>query len=1578
MSGFKSGALELRKKDSIANNADPANILLAVNTQNILYTVDEFGIYRYLLVSGYLPLSGGTLTGNLSGTNISISGNLVTNSFSPGIQTFAGSTLTMTSASPYNTVLNGATTLIVLPDATTLTSGISYNFFNNTVNSVVVSANGGSTLWTIAANTSVSVALYNNSIPAGSWVLEVNGSNYAQNVSIQFNDNLIFPTNAIGVLANNGSGNLTWIPFSSAGAGSGGSVSSVGLSSTTLTISNTPITTSGNILVNLSLFGTSGTYTKTQVDKYGRIVSGGFLTSSDIPILPYYPASASISWNNISGTPSTLSGYGITSSDTLFNSKYAQLSAIPSLSGLSLYLPLSGGTLTGPLTGTNISATNISGTHFGNLSGTSLQSLTANQLTTPQNFGIVGDIVASNISFNGTGSVILSSTLSAVGTSGIYTKVQTDSKGRVISGTTLTSADIPVLPYLSTIPSLNYGSVSSVGLSSTTLTIGLTPVTTSGNISVNLSPIGTSGVYTKISSDAYGRVISGTTLTSGDIPVLPYYPTSSSISWTKISGTPTTLSGYGITSSDNLFDKKYLMSGAYLPLSGGTLSGPGNLSVSGNEIVAGTIIASNFYTDANQNISISNPNNNGNNNILIGSQMGNSLTSAATFNVFIGPYAGSNNISGSGNVYVGSSNGQVNAGSNNTFLGFSVGYNQLSATNLLLIDTGGGRGSGGAELSNSLIVGTGHTFPSLQTLSLNANTTVSQNLNVSGTTTLGTLNGILKGTSGVVSIATSSDFPALPYLSAMPTLNYLPLSGGTLSGPGNLSVSGNEIVAGTIIASNFYTDSYNLVVGSLNSRLGVNNVIIGAQAGQSNTSAGGANTFIGQAAGQLNASGDSNVYIGNQTGQNNIGHGNVYIGRTAGSYQTSSNNQIIIDAGGSDLFRNSQTSAYMIVGQANLSPANQTLSLNANTTVSQKLNVSGTTTLGTLNGILKGTSGVVSIATSSDFPSFSGLYLPLSGGTLSGPGNLNVSGAFNVNNFLTYDNVNYNTNLGLSAGKNISTGKYNVLIGNNAGSSILTAQNSVYIGTNAGSNSNKGNNVYIGTNAGATDINGAYNTFLGYSAGYYQANPLQTLILDVMNRSSSADELASSLIVGKGNSNASLQTLSLNANTTVSQNLNVSGTTTLNILTTSAGGDLTGNLQTPTVLGLVGHPLSLAFNGYLFNNGSTVVSRSISASDVGNLSNLYLPLSGGTLTGVLQSTTYMAISGGVNSIGNSSNVIGGGPYVAAQNTTNQGWVAQLGTSNTWDFWNLTCAGTSTWTKNIQFFPGGNIVTPGNLNVSGTTTLGNVVSLPFNSTSTNSLGIGTTGNFGSNNFELGISISAAASHWPFGIVKNGSNIFTIDTFGNTTNYGNLNVSGSSNFVGDILSNTGLGKWRVFSTATDTVNNSPWYGLGYSNLNMGSGSRTQLAGYWGIRLQTAAAYLDIDNNGTSNTLGFTGTATLSGGLNVSGTMLGRQASQTANTNPYNLGNISPYWVFANTNSVVINLPSSPSVGCAFCVVNATAYGVTVNAGSAIISTIYNNFASSVAIASPASFSNGPYNWFVYDGTHWWFTGSFIANY
>ena len=78
------------------------------------------------------------------------------------------------------------------------------------------------------------------------------------------------------------------------------------------------------------------------------------------------------------------------------------------------------------------------------------------------------------------------------------------------------------------------GSVTSVSAGS-----GLSggTITTSGTISMPAT--GTAGTYTKVTTDAYGRVSSGATLSASDIPVLP---------WSIItSGTPTTLSGYGIT-----------------------------------------------------------------------------------------------------------------------------------------------------------------------------------------------------------------------------------------------------------------------------------------------------------------------------------------------------------------------------------------------------------------------------------------------------------------------------------------------------------------------------------------------------------------------------------------------------------------------------------------------------------------------------------------------------------------------------------------------------------------------------------------------------------------------------------------------------------------------------------------------------------------------------------------------------------------------------------------------------------------------------------------------------------------------
>jgi hypothetical protein len=66
---------------------------------------------------------------------------------------------------------------------------------------------------------------------------------------------------------------------------------------------------------------------------------------------------------------------------------------------------------------------------------------------------------------------------------------------------------------------------------------------------------------------------------------------------------------------------------------------------------------------------------------------------------------------------------------------------------------------------------------------------------------------------------------------------------------------------------------------------------------------------------------------------------------------------------------------------------------------------------------------------------------------------------------------------------------------------------------------------------------------------------------------------------------------------------------------------------------------------------------------------------------------------------------------------------------------------------------------------GSITSATGIQIPFNNSTTNTIGIGSAANFGSNNFELGVSIPSASSHWPFGIVKGGTMVASIDNNGN---------------------------------------------------------------------------------------------------------------------------------------------------------------------------------------------------------------------
>ena len=124
------------------------------------------------------------------------------------------------------------------------------------------------------------------------------------------------------------------------------------------------------------------------------------------------------------------------------------------------------------------------------------------------------------------------------GTSGTYAKVTTNEQGHVTSGTTLTATDIPNLDWAK-ITSGKPSTASGYGITDSITAAGI-GLSKSG-VTLNHANYGAAGTYSKVKTNEQGHVIAGSNLDITDIPNLP---------WSKITGTPSTLAGYGI--SDNL------------------------------------------------------------------------------------------------------------------------------------------------------------------------------------------------------------------------------------------------------------------------------------------------------------------------------------------------------------------------------------------------------------------------------------------------------------------------------------------------------------------------------------------------------------------------------------------------------------------------------------------------------------------------------------------------------------------------------------------------------------------------------------------------------------------------------------------------------------------------------------------------------------------------------------------------------------------------------------------------------------------------------------------------------------------
>lgn len=137
--------------------------------------------------------------------------------------------------------------------------------------------------------------------------------------------------------------------------------------------------------------------------------------------------------------------------------------------------------------------------------------------------------------------------------------------------------------------------------------------------------------------------------------------------------------------------------------------------------------------------------------------------------------------------------------------------------------------------------------------------------------------------------------------------------------------------------------------------------------------------------------------------------------------------------------------------------------------------------------------------------------------------------------------VRYNTLLGYSAGKTLTTGIANTLVGYLAGTNANNTSSgaNTCVGFQSGTSmQNVTKNTYLGAYTG-NNATGSSNVYIGYWAGYYETGS-NKLFIDNVDRTDEATSRISSLIYGVFNSTPSSQELYLNSKLFVSNLSNAS------------------------------------------------------------------------------------------------------------------------------------------------------------------------------------------------------------------------------------------------------------------------------------------------------------------------------------------------------------------------------------------------------------------------------------------------------
>ncbi|WP_413587033.1 tail fiber domain-containing protein [Bdellovibrio sp. HCB274] len=411
--------------------------------------------------------------------------------------------------------------------------------------------------------------------------------------------NIYIATDSKEIYRDNGT---TWDLVGSA-SGAGGTVTSV-----TGTAGQISVSTGTTMpVVSLVNVGTAGSYYKVTTDAQGRVTSGSAaLVAADIPALDFSKITT--------GKPTTLAGYGITDAVKNLGGVPAFKSGTNASKGAgttagNIYITTdsneiyrdngttwdligsatgAGGTITGVTAGTGLTGGGTTGSvslavNVGTGANQIVQMTAAAKLPAvdgsaltnlnPANLSAVVPITK-----GGTGqttAVLGFNALSPLAAKGDLITRDVTNNVRLVVGT-----DGQILTADSTQASGLKWATPTVGtVTSVAGTVGQISVATGTTTPVvSLVNVGTAGSYYKVTTDAQGRVTSGSTaLVAADIPALDF---------SKITtGKPTTLAGYGITDAvKNLGGVPAFKSGTNAAKGAGTTAGNIYITTDSNEI----------------------------------------------------------------------------------------------------------------------------------------------------------------------------------------------------------------------------------------------------------------------------------------------------------------------------------------------------------------------------------------------------------------------------------------------------------------------------------------------------------------------------------------------------------------------------------------------------------------------------------------------------------------------------------------------------------------------------------------------------------------------------------------------------------------------------------------------------------------------------------------------------------------------------------------------------------------------------------------------------------------------------------